>query len=82
MWVIVKSSISNSFSFISIKYIFALRAEKGMNLEVEDDKKEEIGNAITSQDSPVGIDAKKTHIIIINKLIEIEKRLDALEKLH
>jgi len=82
MWVIVKSSISNSFSFISIKYIFALRVEKGMNLEVEDDKKEEIGNAITSEDSPVGIDAKKTHIIIINKLVEIEKRLDALEKLH
>jgi len=37
---------------------------------------------ITSEDSPVGIDAKKTHIIIINKLVEIEKRLDALEKLH
>ena len=53
-----------------------------MNLEVDDDKKEEIGNAITRPDSPVGIDAKKTHIIIINKLIEIEKRLDALEKLH
>jgi len=30
-----------------------------MNLEVDDDKKEEIGNAITSEDSPVGIDAKK-----------------------
>ncbi len=53
-----------------------------MDLEVDDDKKAEIGNAITSADSPVGIDAKKTHIIIINKLIEIEKRLDALEKLH
>ena len=53
-----------------------------MNLEVEDDKKEEIGNAITCADSPVGIDAKKTHIIIINKLVEIEKRLDALEKMH
>ena len=53
-----------------------------MNLEVEDDKKEEIGKAITSADSPVGIDAKKTHIIIINKLVEIEKRLDALEKMH
>jgi len=53
-----------------------------MNLEVEDDKKEEIGKAITSEDSPVGIDAKKTHIIIINKLVEIEKRLDALEKMH
>ena len=53
-----------------------------MDLDVDDDKKEEIGNTITNPDSPVGIDAKKTHIIIINKLVEIEKRLDALEKMH
>lgn len=53
-----------------------------MNLEVDNDKKSEIEKVITSEDSPVGIDAKKTHIIIINKLVEIEKRLDALEKLH
>jgi len=33
-----------------------------MNLEVEEDKKEEIGKVITNPDSPVGIDAKKnTH---------------------
>ena len=53
-----------------------------MNLEVDDDKKAEIAKVITSPDSPVGIDAKKTHIIIINKLVEIEKRLAKLEKLH
>jgi len=51
-----------------------------MNLDVEDDIKSQIEKVITSEDSPVGIDAKKTHIIIINKLIEIEKRLDKLEK--
>jgi len=51
-----------------------------MNLEVEDAKKQEIEKVISSEDSPVGIDAKKTHIIIINKLVEIEKRLDKLEK--
>ena len=50
-----------------------------MNLEVDDQKKTEIENIISSQDSPVGIDAKKTHVIIINKLLEIEKRLDKLE---
>jgi len=55
---------------------------KEMNLDVEDDIKSQIEKVITSEDSPVGIDAKKTHIIIINKLVEIEKRLDALEKLH
>ena len=53
-----------------------------MNLEVENEKKAEIEKVITSEDSPVGIDAKKTHIIIISKLVEIEKRLDALEKMH
>ncbi len=53
-----------------------------MNLEVESEKKAEIEKVITSTDSPVGIDAKKTHIIIINKLVEIEKRLDTLEKMH
>ena len=53
-----------------------------MNLEVENDRKAEIEKVITSDDSPVGIDAKKTHIIIINKLVEIEKRLTELEKLH
>ena len=53
-----------------------------MNVEVDNDKKAEIEKVITSDDSPVGIDAKKTHIIIINKLVEIEKRLTELEKLH
>jgi len=67
--------------FISNGKLFLIRKQSNdMNLDVEDSKKEEIGNAITSADSPVGIDAKKTHIIIINKLLEIEKRLDKLEK--
>lgn len=51
-----------------------------MNLEVENDEKNEIENVISSEDSPVGIDAKKTHIIIIHKLLEIEKRLEKLEE--
>jgi len=46
------------------------------------DKKtyQEIARLIHSDDSPVGIDAKKTHIYIIHKLNQIEKRLEALEK--
>jgi hypothetical protein len=35
---------------------------------------------IEDETSPVGIDAKKTHIIIIHKLISLEKRLDRLER--
>ncbi len=35
---------------------------------------------IASEDSPVGIDAKKTHVIILYKLMEIDKRLRRLEE--
>lgn len=41
---------------------------------------EQIAAEISSDSSPVGIDAKKTHIIIIEKLMQIEKRLSELEK--
>ena len=51
-----------------------------MELEVDSDEKAEIAKIISSADSPVGIDAKKTHIIIIHKLLEIEKRLAKLEQ--
>ena len=44
------------------------------------DQYEAIEKMITSAESVVGIDAKKTHIIIIHKLMEIEKRLKALEE--
>ncbi len=39
----------------------------------------EIAREIASDDSPVGIDAKKTHILIIHLLERIERRLDAIE---
>ena len=51
-----------------------------MELEVDSDEKAEIAKIISSADSPGGIDAKKTHIIIIHKLLEIEKRLAKLEQ--
>ncbi len=38
-----------------------------------------IAEAIRSEASPVGIDAAKTHVIIIQKLLEIERRLDRIE---
>ncbi len=41
---------------------------------------EAIEALIASEASPVGIDAKKTHIIIISKLVQIEQRLDKLEQ--
>lgn len=50
-----------------------------MTLEIPDDVYREIEAQIASDDSPVGIDAKKTHIVILHKLLEIERRLAQLE---
>jgi hypothetical protein len=51
-----------------------------MSFEIEKEEYEKIAEMIHSDSSPVGIEAKKTHILILHKLMEIEKRLDALEK--
>lgn len=41
---------------------------------------ERIGKEIHSDASPVGIDAKKTHILILVKLEEMGKQLAELQK--
>ena len=51
-----------------------------MGLEVPEERYEEISRTIYSDTSPVGIDAKKTHIIIIQMLLQIEERLARLEE--
>ena len=48
-------------------------------MDIDEKTYAEIDEMIHSDDSPVGIDAKKTHIYIIYKLTQIEKRLEALE---
>ena len=48
-------------------------------MNISSEEYNEIKKKIVNPDSPVGIDAIKTHIIIIHKLNEIEKRLDKLE---
>ena len=52
-----------------------------MDPEVSASDYSEIEELIASEDSPVGIDAKKTHVIIIHKLLQIEQRLERLERL-
>ena len=49
--------------------------------ELKIDRKifEAIATEIHSDKSPVGIDAKKTHVLILEKLLQIEKRLDRIE---
>jgi hypothetical protein len=51
-----------------------------MSLDVPAEDAERIEEVIASAESPVGIDAKKTHVIIIQKLVEIERRLERLEE--
>jgi hypothetical protein len=49
-------------------------------MDIDQTTYDEIAAIIHSDSSPVGIDAKKTHILILHKLNQIEQRLDALEK--
>ena len=53
----------------------------GMDPEIPASDYGEIEELITSEDSPVGIDAKKTHVVIIHKLVQIEERLKRIERL-
>lgn len=48
-------------------------------MDVPQDRYDAIAAAIHSDTSPVGIDAKKTHIIILHMLQQIEARLARLE---
>ena len=47
---------------------------------IDEDEYREIEAMIADAASPVGIDAKKTHVLILHKLMSIEKRLSALEE--
>ena len=49
-------------------------------MDIPQDEYERIASEITSDSSPVGIDAKKTHVMILHKLMEIERRLAKLEQ--
>lgn len=51
-----------------------------MKLDVPREEYEEIRRLIASEDSPVGIDAAKTHVMILKKLLDIEERLERLER--
>ena len=51
-----------------------------MNIHIPQSEYDEIERTIGDDTSPVGINAKKTHNLILHKLISIEKRLEKLEK--
>lgn len=50
-----------------------------MTIPISPEAYREIEAEIASDQSPVGIDAKKTHVLILHKLMQIEQRLAALE---
>ena len=47
-------------------------------MDVPHEAYEKLEKYIASDESPVGIDAKKTQILILHKLMEIERKLDNL----
>ena len=51
-----------------------------MKFEIDPETYEEIAKVIHSDESPVGIDAKKTHILILNKLQELSDRMERIEQ--
>lgn len=51
-----------------------------MNLKPDKETYDAIAKMIHSDSSPVGIDAKKTHILILEKLLKLEEKLDRIEK--
>ena len=49
-------------------------------MQIEKETYDKIAAEIQCDSSPVGIDAKKTHIMILHLLRTIEARLDRMEK--
>ena len=50
-------------------------------MEIDSAAYEKIAAEIHSDQSPVGIDAKKTHILILHQLQQLQQQLDRIEKL-
>ncbi len=53
---------------------------KNVNMELDQKTFDEIAGMLASDESPVGIDDKKTNVYILQKLNQIEERFDRLEK--
>jgi len=51
-----------------------------MTIAIQPEDYRKIEAIIASGESPVGIDAKKTHILILHQLGRISARLDAIEQ--
>lgn len=58
-----------------------MAGERIVKLDVEESDYRRIEELIASEESPVGIDAKRTHVLILDMLLKIERRLERLERL-
>ncbi len=56
------------------------RSRRRVQVNVPEERYREIVNGIANEQSPVGIDAKKTHVMILYMLEEIDKRLARVEE--
>lgn len=50
------------------------------DLSIPRERYQEIARQIASGDSPVGIDAEKTHVVILHLLLDLDARLAQLEE--
>jgi hypothetical protein len=50
------------------------------DLTLPSERYDALARQIASSDSPVGIDAERTHVIILDLLLDIRERLDRLER--
>lgn len=48
-------------------------------LRIPDAEYRALAEALASDESPVGIDAKKTHVVILHLLLDLQDRLARLE---
>ena len=67
-----------SFKLVPVDWQVILITENFMEIEKAD--YERIALQIHSDDSPVGIDAKKTHILILAMLEKMSRRMERIEK--
>jgi uncharacterized protein (UPF0335 family) len=51
-----------------------------MNFDIDEKTYNQIAETIHSDISPVGIDAKKTHILILKALSDLNEKVDRLEQ--
>jgi hypothetical protein len=51
-----------------------------VSMEISQAEYDRIAEEIASEDSVVGIDAKKTHVMILHALRDVQQRLERLER--